>query len=53
MQFKPQSSPSTFLSLVKDPSAPKFQYFLDFAAVPAVLLAQTIVASSIKNFDDN
>lgn len=40
-------------SLVKDPSAPRFQVFLDLAAVPIVLLAQTVAGVYMKNFDDN
>ena len=53
MQFKAQSNPSALITLVKDPSAPRFQFFLDFVAVPVVLLAQTIAGTYLKNFDDN
>jgi len=53
MQFKAQSNPSALITLVKDPSHPRFQFFLDFVAVPVVLLAQTIAGSQLKNFDDN
>lgn len=53
MQFKSTESSSGVLSIAKDPSAPRFQIFLDFLAVPVILLGQTIVASSLKNFDDN
>lgn len=53
MQFKAQSNPSTLLTLAKDPAHPRFQLFLDFLAVPVVLLAQTIAGTQLKNFSDN
>lgn len=53
MQFKPQNNPTGILSIAKDPSAPRFQIFLDLLAVPVILIGQTIIASTIKNFDDN
>lgn len=53
MQFKASTNSSTLISLVKDPSAPRFQFFLDVVSVPIVLLGQTMAGVYLKNFDDN
>ena len=39
--------------IILDPRAPKFQMVLDILAMAAVILAQTVVAVELMNFNDN
>jgi hypothetical protein len=39
--------------IILDPTAPKFQMVLDIVAMAIVILAQTIVAVELMNFNDN